>query len=423
MQSNRAVPRNLPGRYSTDVVAEKTIDFMKTGKDSGKLFFLTVAPIGPHGQTLFPFTAQSPSNFPIFGPPVPADRHKNLFSNVGIPRQVSFNKLVTGSAPSYLKDLPEWNQTVIDYYDEYYHLRLAPLAAVDDLVTSVMDPAKNIRLLNNTYFIYTSDNGYHIGQHRLPAGKSCGYEEDINVPFIIRGPGIAKNSVYNAPTSDTDIAPTLFSLAGISLRNDFDGQTMPLFNDIKSSKHHHPTFPDTMKQEHINVEFWVAQLPEGRFGRDLVGAAVGSNNTYKAVRLISDAYNYYYYAVWCTGDRELYNMKIDKHQTSNLAVGDFVMEKSTHSKESTTLNDDYGSVQARLDTLLLVLKTCKGETCRNPWKVFHPSGKVQSMSDAMESRCDKCYDKQPRVTFSKCARLSAEVRGVGFKHYQTILST
>jgi len=46
--------------------------------------------------------------------------------------------------------------------------------------------------LDNTYIIYSSDNGYHIGQHRMAPGKKCVFEENINVPLIIRGPKVAK---------------------------------------------------------------------------------------------------------------------------------------------------------------------------------------------------------------------------------------
>lgn len=403
MQSNQDTPRNLPGEYSTDVVSQRAVEFMKAGKESGKPFFLIVAPVGPHGQTLFPHTAQNPSNFPVFDPPIPADRHKDKWADVKVPRQVSFNQAIKSPnmSLSYLADLPAWNQTVIDYYDEFYRLRLAALASVDDLVTSVLDSAETMGLLENTYFIYTSDNGYHIGQHRLPAGKSCGYEEDINVPFIVRGPGIAKNQVYHAATSHTDIAPTLFSLANIPLHDDFDGQTMPLFNGTSAANSSHPTFSATTKQEHINVEFWGSQLPEGLYGRDLVKPQAGAHNTYKAVRLISDDYDYYY-AVWCTGLRELYNMTRDPYQTSNLAVNDLDIIEGSYSEHDKFWQEDLQQVQARLDTSLVVLKTCKGDTCRNPWKVMHPSGDIKSFADAMNSKYDSCYKDQPRVTFDSC---------------------
>lgn len=91
MQSNTDSPRNLPGQYSTDVVAQRAVDFMKAGTSAGRPFFLTVAPIGPHTQTVFPFTAGNPSTLPRFDPPVPADRHKDKCPGLKVPRTSSYN--------------------------------------------------------------------------------------------------------------------------------------------------------------------------------------------------------------------------------------------------------------------------------------------------------------------------------------------
>jgi arylsulfatase A-like enzyme len=90
---------------------------------------------------------------------------------------------------------------------------------VDELIDSIVARLEATpEVLENTYLIYTTDNGFHISQHRLPPGKSCGIEEDVNIPFFIRGPGIAKGAVQTIPSSHTDIVPTLFHLAGIPLR-------------------------------------------------------------------------------------------------------------------------------------------------------------------------------------------------------------
>ena len=134
------------------------------------------------------------------------------------------------------------------------------MAGVDDLVTTVISSLKELDLLDDTYIIYTSDNGYHIGQHRLSPGKSCGIEEDINVPFFIRGPGIPANVIVDYPTSHTDLVPTIFSLAGIPLHDDFDGVPMPL-------PYPNPSVDSSNRTEHINIEFWGNSDPRrpGRF--------------------------------------------------------------------------------------------------------------------------------------------------------------
>lgn len=115
-------------------------------------------------------------------------------------------------------------------------------------------------VMGSTYIFYSSDNGFHIGQHRLQPGKSCGYEEDINVPLIIRGPGIDENGTADIVTTHTDLAPTFFKLLGISPRLDFDGAAFPVTKDgiTEASK---------ARREHVNVEYWGFAAGEGIYDR------------------------------------------------------------------------------------------------------------------------------------------------------------
>lgn len=83
-------------------------------------------------------------------------------------------------------------------------------------------------MLNNTYVIFTSDNGYHLGTHRRPSGKLSAYEEDIRVPFGIRGPGIAPASVSLQQSAHVDFAPTILALAGAQAPTELDGTPLPL---------------------------------------------------------------------------------------------------------------------------------------------------------------------------------------------------
>jgi arylsulfatase A-like enzyme len=135
---------------------------------------------------------------------------------------------------------------------------LRALQAVDELVAGVIHRLKEYGVLNNTYIIYTTDNGYHISQHRLHPGKECGFEEDINIPLIIRGPGIPEGHVTDVVSSHTDLVPTIFNIAGIPLRSEFDGAAVPL------SENEHKEALKT-RHEHINVEFWGWAAGEGKY--------------------------------------------------------------------------------------------------------------------------------------------------------------
>ena len=151
--------------------------------------------------------------------------------------------------------MPKQNRTVVEYNDHFYRSRLRVLQAVDELVDSLVRRLEQSGQSDNTYIIYTSDNGFHIGQHRLPPGKACGYEEDIQVPLFIRGPGVSAGHKEDAVTTHIDLAPSIFELAGIPLRKDFDGTPVPATSSSSRARH-----------DHVIVEFWGKGYLEGDFG-------------------------------------------------------------------------------------------------------------------------------------------------------------
>lgn len=153
---------------------------------------------------------------------------------------------------SWVRHLPFQNQTVVDYNDHFYRQRLRSLQGVDELVESLVTRLEESDQLDNTYIMFTSDNGFHVGQHRLPPGKSTGFDEDIRVPFYIRGPGVAEGEVQDAVTTHIDLAPTFFKLAGIPFRDDFDGTPIPIGSDDAT-------------HEHVTVEYWGSAVLEGEY--------------------------------------------------------------------------------------------------------------------------------------------------------------
>jgi arylsulfatase A-like enzyme len=261
---------------------------------------------------------------------------------------------------------------------------LQSLQAVDELIDSIVERLEaSPEVLENTYLIYTTDNGFHIGQHRLPPGKSCGIEEDVNIPFFIRGPGVPKGAVQTIPSSHTDIVPTLFKLAGIPLREDFDGEVIPVTKELLATNE---------KSEHVNIEFWGNYLVEGNV---FYGQSAFVNNTYKTVRVVGDDYDLSY-TVWCTNEHELYDITADPYQLNNLLV---TPPEQCHGINGWSVD----RVASRLDALLLTLKRCKGRVCSRPWEKLHPNGKVRNLGDAMDKRYDVFYlEKQSKVTFEEC---------------------
>lgn len=70
---------------------------------------------------------------------------------------------------------------------------------------------------------------------------------------------------------------------------------------------------------------------------------------------------------------------------------------------ATAMGFDLDRLASRLDSLILVLKSCKGQTCVRPWEALHPLGDVATLSDALSPRFDDFYEvQQRRVAFSRC---------------------
>ncbi|KAL4893623.1 alkaline-phosphatase-like protein [Aspergillus ambiguus] len=378
-QRNHEPPKSYAGNYTTDVITQKGLGFLNDALESDRPFFLTVAPIAPHSNI---DPASASSDHTVMTEPIPAPRHRHLFKDVKIPRTANFNPL-NRTGVSSIRDLPLQNKTVVDYEDHFYRQRLRALQSVDEMIDKLIDRLEESGEIDNTYVIFSADNGFHIGQHRLAPGKTTGYEEDIRVPFFIRGPGIPEGKTVDSVTTHIDLVPTFFELAGIPLRKDFDGTPMSVAS--ASGKKH----------EHVAVEFWGTVLLEGDYaGMGPDGSSRLPNNSYKSARIVSKDYNLYY-AVWCTGEHELYDISNDPYQVANLY-------SSANATKTHLLGRPLPAVQDRLDALVLVLQSCQGNTCIEPWKVLHPDGSVNSLKDALVPKYDKFYQEQPKVEYDQC---------------------
>ncbi|KAI7494001.1 Arylsulphatase [Hortaea werneckii] len=449
MQRNRDDPVSYEGQYSADVVASKAYAFLDEAIDAKtkgvRPFWLGVAPMAPHSNNHHNersidgnFTEKSVT----MSPPVSADRHKHLFQGVKVPRTPNFNPDHPNGV-SWIGQLPQQNETNVDYNDEWYRSRLRALQPVDEMIDEVFRKLEEADITEETYVFFSTDNGYHIGQHRLQPGKQCAYEEDINVPFIVRGPGVARDHRTDVVSTHTDLAPTFLRLAGVSDRTmneyNFDGQAMPLNTNFGIHDSGDERFD--RRTEHVNVEMWGIIMSEGKHGQVL-----HPNHTYKALRLVGEDYNLLY-TVWCSNEHELYDLNRDPWEIENLYTQDdsrilnftntnrssrdmdFAGSQDRESisqnefppafteangnvgytKRSNSSHEDVTAsiprLISRLDTLLIVLKTCKGRQCTHPWEVLHPGGDVRDLHDALNSEFDHFYEgQQQRVYFEKCEK-------------------
>ncbi|OIW22676.1 arylsulfatase-like protein [Coniochaeta ligniaria NRRL 30616] len=385
-QRNKDAPVSYEGQHSVDVLAEKALGFLDEAAEEDRPFFLAIAPVAPHSNVEIKNAGPNLNDVfdAEFTAPIPLKRHEHLFKDVKVPRTDNFNP-DSPSGANWVRRLPQQSQENVDYNDHFYRQRLRTLQGVDELVDGVFQKLEEHDLLDNTYIFYTTDNGYHIGQHRLQPGKECGFEEDINIPLIVRGPGVPAGEVADVVTTHIDLAPTILDLVGAPIRADFDGDAIPLSKKglQEAAKFRH---------EHVTVEYWGFAAAEGDY---FDGSRITINNTYKALRIISKTYNFYY-SVWCNNEHELYDLRTDPQQLKNLLHAD---EKAPENVLGLPLT----KVVARLDSLLFVLKSCKGQTCVRPWQALHPAGNVQNLHDALAARFDDFYEtQQKKVRYDRC---------------------
>ncbi|KAF4957993.1 hypothetical protein FGADI_2823 [Fusarium gaditjirri] len=399
-QHNQEPPVQHKGVHTSDLISKYAHDLLKEAIDSENPFFVAIAPVAPHSNVNLRRQPGNPAA-PLMTIPIPLERHSRLFEGVKVPRTENFNP-DSPSGVSWIHKLTQLNDSSVSYLDDFYRARLQALQGVDEIIEQVAKQLEDAGILDDTYIIYSSDNGYHLGQHRLPPGKECGFDEDIRVPLFIRGPGVSSGSIENAVTTHIDLAPTILSLAGADLRIDFDGTPIPVLPTHENKRH-----------EHVAVEYWGGAIAEGEIGGfDGKGQIFALNNTYKGVRIVHEDYNLYYSA-WCNNEHELYDLKTDPGQLNNLFPHD-------DAKASTALlGTTTGQVLNRLDALMLVLKSCKGNTCIEPWKILHPEGGVTSLKDALRAKFNAFYKEQVKVRFDRCEYgylIDAEGPQVGYEY-------
>lgn len=194
-----------PSDYHTSWLGNKTMPWIaKAAKDAasnGKPFFAHLSPHAPH----LPAT------------PAPWYEEAPLPSQFA-PRIPSFNNYSSGKSWNIVQNgLTPFKPATIAGIDLHFQNRQRSLMSVDDFVRDLfatLESAGGQGVVENTYFLATSDHGYHLGEWGLPFEKSTTYETDIRVPFFVRGPGVLKNTSADGMISLIDIGPTILELVG-----------------------------------------------------------------------------------------------------------------------------------------------------------------------------------------------------------------
>jgi arylsulfatase A-like enzyme len=208
--------REVPQRgYITDELTDYALDWLQKERDPSKPFFLYLSHKAVHSD------------------PLPAPRHAGQYDDFEFRIPAS-----AANTPENYAGKPMWvyNQRNtwhgIDFFynsdmkmTEYLRYYYSTLSAVDDSVGRVMELLREQQLEDDTLVVFTSDNGFLIGDHGL-IDKRNAYEPSVRVPTVMYQPGTVPAGVTNpGRIRNLDLAPTFLDAAGVERPAQFEGQS------------------------------------------------------------------------------------------------------------------------------------------------------------------------------------------------------
>jgi len=327
LNENGEIEHYDPERHHLDdVLAGKAAGYISRTADAP--FFMWLGTQAPHA------------------PATPAPRHADALKDVSLPKPPSFDEEDVTDKPAWIRDNPPLDRRWMVSMQDLYRKRLQSMLAVDEMIGKLVDTLKHSGELDNTYIFFTSDNGYHMGTHRLSTGKWTAYEEDIRVPLIVRGPGVPEGEKLEQLVLNNDFAPTIAELGGAEAPSFVDGRSLvPLLREDPPPEDQwrqaflveaatelggveaDPTVDDGSPELPLSGD----PSPERQWGRPAL----------EAVRTEDHLYVEYE-----TGESELYDLEKDPYELDN--------------RYGTAALDLTRQAEDRLDAL----RGCAGDTCR-----------------------------------------------------------
>ena len=271
--------------YLTDVLSNKAGSFIDSSASAHKPFMLEVATFAPHA----PYT--------------PAPRYATAAAGVAYPETPAYNALPS-APPAWLKNRAPLTAKQQKGITADYDKRIEADLAVDDLIGHLEAELKAKGVADNTYFVFSSDNGYHMGEYRLLPGKQTAFDTDIHVPLIVTGPGVPAGATSSQLVSNIDLAPTFESLAGATVGSNVDG--------VSLSDLWHGQQPADWQQA-VLIEHHGPDDTKG--DPDAQSAKHADPPSYEAVRTATALYVRY-----ADGDQEYYDTAHDPNELDNLAA-------------------------------------------------------------------------------------------------------
>jgi N-acetylglucosamine-6-sulfatase len=331
----------LPCFYESDMLTNVAAQELR-GTSPEQPFYLQLDYTAPHGDFRHP------------AGPEPAPRHYDWFKGAPLPhnRGQGFGEGNVGDKPSFIKEAPYLSLSDIHTYRVYWDKQLEALRSIDDGVKLLIDTLGSLHRLRNTYVIFTSDNGFFFGEHRLIGGKFLAYEPATHLPFLIRGPHIRAGTESGELVGNIDVAPTVLELAGVKPDKSIDGRSMaPFFHDPELRTLRPFLFESFVETSDVQEAGAIAEpgdqstVPARKRdsatkslqrGGGATASILAPPKDYEGIRL-----GPYKYIAWPDGEKELYDIETDPYELNNLVrIPDYFPVRNFLHKELTERLED-----------------------------------------------------------------------------------
>jgi N-acetylglucosamine-6-sulfatase len=278
--------------YITDILNSYAVEFIKRKHNQPFLIYFAHKAIHPEVQQ----NDDGSVNLTDSERFIPAKRHENAYAGKSIPRRPNYGRVPEGkpALQRQIGSLPPLGAATVTP-DEAIIGRQRSILAIDEGVGEILKALKETGQLDNTIIVFTSDNGYFYGEHGLSVERRLAYEESIRLPLLVRYPKVIKPGADRAEIAlNIDLAPTLLSLAGVSVPATVEGRSL-----VPLLKGERPSWRSSFLIEYYSDKVFPRILQMG----------------YKAVR--NERWKYVHY-LELQGMDELYDLKTDPFELKNL---------------------------------------------------------------------------------------------------------
>jgi N-acetylglucosamine-6-sulfatase len=256
--------------YHDGVIAERSLDWIE-GAAGQRPFMAAINFHAPH----------KPMDHP--------DDYNSLYRGVKLPIPPSFNERDRSDKPGWIRRMDPITDAERAELSRAYRERLRSIEFVDRSVRRLVDLLRREGELSSTYIFFYSDNGYHMGQHRLPehdiGSKARPYVEDVRFPIVMRGPGIPRGVVRSGMVQNVDLRATFEDVANA---------TSPAYEDGTS------LLPYAESPKPFPRQFALSERLSG---------GKGVSTPWKALYGPDTSYH-----LWGTGEEEFYDLRLDPYQ-------------------------------------------------------------------------------------------------------------